>query len=60
MPDTPGLGCDINEEFIARYPSQGNVSEPVPTDADKAGGHGRLYVQTRLQRNKLFNPGGGQ
>ena len=60
VPDRPGLGCDINEEFIARHPSRGNVSEPIQTEADKAGGHGRLYVQTRLQRNKLFNPGEGQ
>ena len=28
MPDAPGLGVDIVEEAIARYPSTGNVAVP--------------------------------
>jgi len=28
VPSTPGLGIDIDEEAVRRYPSQGNVSEP--------------------------------
>ena len=29
MPDAPGLGVDIDEEFVAQFPSEGNVSIPV-------------------------------
>lgn len=28
VPDTPGLGIDINEDAIAKYPSTGNVNQP--------------------------------
>ncbi len=28
VPDGPGLGCDIDEAFVARFPSNGNVSVP--------------------------------
>ena len=31
VPDTPGLGVDIVEEAIARYPSAGNVANPEDT-----------------------------
>ena len=29
VPNGPGLGVDIVEEAIARYPSHGNVSQPT-------------------------------
>ena len=29
VPDAPGLGVDIDEDFVARYPSQANVSVQV-------------------------------
>ena len=32
VPDTPGLGIDIVEEAIAKYPSTGNVSPPNPNE----------------------------
>ncbi len=53
VPDAPGLGVDINEDVIARYPSTLNVSmaaggyEPV-TDGEF------VYTQTRLRRAAVF------
>ena len=32
VPDAPGLGIDIVEEEIAKYPSTGNVSAPNPNE----------------------------
>jgi galactonate dehydratase len=32
VPDSPGLGVDLVEEAIARYPSQGNISPPDPKE----------------------------
>ncbi|WP_018856330.1 mandelate racemase/muconate lactonizing enzyme family protein [Rhizobium sp. 42MFCr.1] len=58
VPDAPGLGCDIDEAFVARFPSGGNVSVPVP---ESAGSYNpgtyneHLYVQTRLSRHRYFN-----
>ena len=57
VPDTPGLGCDIDEDLVARFPSQGNVGHP-----EKAGDLSYLpgtwdehvYVQTRLGRTRYF------
>ena len=54
VPDRPGLGCDVDEEFVAQHPSRGNVSAAAPTDEDAAAGQGRHFVQTRQQRNRLF------
>jgi galactonate dehydratase len=31
VPDAPGLGVDIVEEACAKYPSDGNVSQPEDT-----------------------------
>ncbi len=57
VPDAPGLGCDIDEEFVARFPSEGNVSIPV-TEASGSYAEGtfgeQLYVQTRLKRALYF------
>lgn len=59
VPDAPGLGCDIDEKFVADHPSQGNVSVPAkPMDErDEIGGEGRLYVQTRIKRARFFSKG---
>jgi L-alanine-DL-glutamate epimerase-like enolase superfamily enzyme len=43
VPDTPGLGVDIVEEAIARYPSQGNIAIPDARDNYQ-------YVQARQAR----------
>lgn len=57
VPDTPGLGCDIDEAFVAQHPSAGNLSVPV-TAASGAYAPGtfdeRVYVQTRLKRGVYF------
>jgi L-alanine-DL-glutamate epimerase-like enolase superfamily enzyme len=43
VPDRPGLGVDIVEEVIARYPSRGNISAPDPS-------HDYSYVMPRSGR----------
>ncbi|WP_042119991.1 mandelate racemase/muconate lactonizing enzyme family protein [Rhizobium etli] len=58
VPDAPGLGCDIDEEFVGRFPSGGNVSVPVPEAADSYNPgtyNEHLYVQTRVARRSYFN-----
>jgi galactonate dehydratase len=57
VPDAPGLGCDIDEDFVALHPSERNVAVPVAeTDRSYAPGTHRehVYVQTRLRRAKYF------
>ena len=44
VPDTPGIGVDIVEDAIARYPSEGNVSEPNMDEY--------VYFQARYGRDK--------
>lgn len=46
VPDAPGLGVDIVEEAIARYPSQGNVGAPKPE---------YVYFQARYGRAAWAN-----
>ncbi len=43
VPDAPGLGVDIVEEACAKYPSEGNVSDPEDT-------YDYAYVAARTQR----------
>ncbi|MCR8723506.1 mandelate racemase/muconate lactonizing enzyme family protein [Frigidibacter sp. ROC022] len=58
VPDAPGLGCDIDEALVARYPSQGNTGIPA-----EAGNRSwvpgtwseHLYVQTRTGRQRYFS-----
>jgi len=50
VPDTPGLGVDIVEEAIARYPSAGNVVSP---DAS----YDYQYVAARPRRAHWLNGG---
>ena len=60
VPTAPGLGVDIDEDFVARFPSQANVSIPV-TPASGAYAEGtfeeHVYVQTRLKRAHYFPKG---
>ncbi len=44
VPDTPGLGIDIVEDAIARYPSNGNISAPEMDEY--------VYVQARYGRDR--------
>jgi len=56
VPDGPGLGCDIDEEFVARFPSAGNVSVPQAAGAYNPGtDNEHVYVQTRVARRSYFN-----
>jgi len=58
VPDAPGLGVDIDEDFVAAHPSTGNI--PVPSASDPhAGdmGEARTYVRGRLQRARYFGTG---
>jgi galactonate dehydratase len=53
VPDTPGLGVDINEDVIARYPSTCNVS--MAAGGYEPGTDGEfVYSQTRLRRAAIF------
>ncbi len=53
VPTRPGLGVDIDEAAIARYPSQRNVS--VAGGGYEPGTEGEyVYVQTRLRRAASF------
>ena len=61
VPDAPGLGVDIDEEFVARFPSSQNLSVPV---SEKANSYAdgtfseHVYVQTRMKRGVYYKPGG--
>ncbi len=57
VPDAPGLGCDIDEAFVAEYPSECNVSNPgIAGSGSYADGTDaeHVYVQTRLKRARYF------
>ncbi|MBM3601000.1 MAG: mandelate racemase/muconate lactonizing enzyme family protein [Alphaproteobacteria bacterium] len=57
VPDAPGLGVDIDEDFVRQWPSEMNVSIPV---TEKAGSYAegtfdeQVYVQTRFRRGVYF------
>ncbi len=56
VPDAPGLGVDINEEAIARHPSQRNVG--MGKGDYEPGTDGEfVYMQTRLHRARYFRGG---
>ncbi len=61
VPDTPGLGVDIDEEFVAQFPSRQNLSVPI---SEKANSYAdgtfseHVYVQTRMKRGVYYKPGG--
>ena len=50
VPDEPGLGVDIVEEAIAKYPSEGNVSMPEDT-------YDYQYVLARQKRAQWLSRG---
>jgi len=59
VPDTPGLGVDIVEEAVKRYPSTGNLSVAgSPSTGAYASGtfDEQVYFQTRFSRRKTFSP----
>jgi galactonate dehydratase len=61
VPDAPGLGVDIDEAFVARFPSEANVSIPVTeTSGSYAPGTftEHVYVQSRLRRARYFSSDG--
>jgi galactonate dehydratase len=47
VPDAPGLGIDIVEEAIAKYPSNGNIS--IPSDS-----YDYQYVAARRNRARFL------
>jgi galactonate dehydratase len=54
VPTAPGLGVDINEEVVARYPSERNVS--IAGGGYEPGTEGEfVYVQTRFKRAAQLN-----
>jgi galactonate dehydratase len=57
VPDRPGLGVEIDEDFVAQWPSEMNVSIPV-TEAAGSYAEGsfreHVYVQTRWKRGAYF------
>jgi galactonate dehydratase len=58
VPDAPGLGCDIDEDFVREHPGGVNVSVPV-SEASGAYAPGtwneHVYVQTRLKRGRYLS-----
>jgi galactonate dehydratase len=61
VPDAPGLGVDIDEAFVAQFPSSQNLSVPI---SEKANSYAdgtfseHVYVQTRMKRGVYYKPGG--
>lgn len=53
VPDAPGLGVEIDEDFVAAHPSTRNVGLPKggwPAGTEEAG----LYAQPRWPRGRAF------
>jgi L-alanine-DL-glutamate epimerase-like enolase superfamily enzyme len=59
VPTVPGLGVDIDEAAVARYPSQRNVS--IAAGGYEPGTEGEhVYVQMRLHRASYLSTGKGR
>ena len=59
VPDRPGLGVDIVEHVVARYPSTSNLSVAgSPATGAYATGtlDEQVYFQSRFRRRKAFSP----
>ena len=62
VPDRPGLGVDINEDVVAKYPSDGNVTTPgSPDDGAYEPGtwEEQVYFQQRYRRQAGLGRRGG-
>jgi len=59
VPDRPGLGVDLVEDFIAEHPSRRNVAIATGGWQDPAE-HGSTYFSMRRQRDALLSPGKGK
>ena len=58
VPDAPGLGVDIDEEFVAAHPSECNLRLPItPGSGAYADGTEAesIYFQARFRRQKYFS-----
>jgi galactonate dehydratase len=62
IPDSPGLGVELVEEAIARYPSECNVASPDTRSGSYLPGTAREYVyyQHRSGRKDWFTPPSGE
>ena len=54
VPDAPGLGVDIDEAAVARYPSTRNVGDAAG-DYEPGTAREHVYVQARLHRAATFS-----
>ena len=58
VPDRPGLGVDIDEEAVARYPSHGNTAPPGDGTDGSSWEQGTwneyVYYQARYRRQKTM------
>jgi galactonate dehydratase len=53
VPDAPGLGVEIVEEEVARYPARRNVADLPPDDGwgyEPGTTAEAIYFQTRMRR----------
>ena len=53
VPDAPGLGVDIDEDVVARYPSTRNVGDATG-QYEPGTEREHVYVQARLHRARAF------
>jgi L-alanine-DL-glutamate epimerase-like enolase superfamily enzyme len=53
VPDAPGLGVDIDEDMVLRYPSTRNVGDATG-QYEPGTEREHVYVQTRLHRARAF------
>src|SRR5262249_5009218 len=53
VPDAPGLGVDIDEDVVKRYPSTRNVAD-ASGQYEPGTAREHVYVQARLHRGRAF------
>jgi galactonate dehydratase len=60
VPDTPGLGVDIDEAVVGAHPSHFNVAVPIEESSgayEPGTFREHVYYQTRFRRGAWFSPG---